>query len=267
MINEREVFCEESYELLEDIEVTLLRLKGAPQDQELLNHLFRNFHTIKGSGAMFGFERVAAFTHRVESVIDAIRKGEIAFTPALIDPLLQARDLILGLIEADDQADEPLLASQTAELFSEINAITTSGQERSAGPKKIPTDLRILIIEDDFTCRFILQDFLSAFGTPHIAVDGYEAVVAIKRALTEKKEYDLVCLDIMMLGIDGKKVAEEIRRLEATPGVRNRSKIVMTSSVNDPGVIDSLLAKGDCDLYLVKPVSLKKMGEYIRQSF
>ncbi len=267
MFDEREVFREESYELLEDIEATLLQLKGAPQDQELLNHLFRNFHTIKGSGAMFGFEHVSAFTHTIENVIDAIRKGEIAFTPALIDPLLHARDLILGLIEADDQVDEQLLASQSEELFAEINAITNSGEERRPESKKIPTDLRILIVEDDFICRFILQDFLTAFGTPHIAVDGYEAVVAIKRALTEKKEYDLVCLDIMMLGIDGKKVAEEIRRLEATSGVRQQSKIVMTSSVNDEGVINSLLAKGECDLYLVKPVSLKKLGEYIRQSF
>jgi chemotaxis protein histidine kinase CheA len=267
MSEEREVFLEESYELLEDIESTLLHLKAAPLDKELLNHLFRNFHTIKGSGSMFGFDQVAAFTHTIESVIDAIRKGEFAFTPALVDPLLIARDTILRLIEVGDSGDGQGLASQTAELLAEINAIVGRGQERTPEPKKIPTNLRILIVEDDFTSRFILQDFLSAYGTPHIAVDGYEAVVAIKRAFTEKKEYDLVCLDIMMLGIDGKKVAEEIRRLESDLIGRKKSKIVMTSAVNDEETINSLLANSYCDLYLVKPVSIKKLAAYIRESF
>lgn len=263
MSEEQAIFLEESYELLEDIESTLLRLKDTPQDQELLNHLFRNFHTIKGSGAMFGFEQVSAFTHRIENVIDAIRKGEYLFTPALVDPLLIARDTILRLIESGGS----VAGQETEELLAEINAIVGSGKAGGPEARKSPSDLRILIVEDDFVSRFILQDFLSAFGTPHIAVDGYEAVVAIRRAFTEQKEYDLICLDIMMLGIDGKKVAEEIRRLETKLGARKRAKIVMTSSVDDPETINSLLANGLCDLYLVKPVSIKKLAAYIRDSF
>jgi len=97
---EAEIFREEAHELLDDIEAALLELKEAPADNELINRLFRAFHTIKGSGAMFGFQQVADFTHQVETAIDMVRRNELAVSEDFLDVLFQARDLIGKMVDA-----------------------------------------------------------------------------------------------------------------------------------------------------------------------
>ncbi|WP_316206243.1 Hpt domain-containing protein, partial [Bradyrhizobium sp. SZCCHNR3057] len=95
-----EVFRQEASELLEALEGTLLDLGQRPEDKELVDTAFRALHTIKGSGAMFGFDQVAAFTHEFETAFDQVRKGEISPTEDLISVALAARDYIRALIEA-----------------------------------------------------------------------------------------------------------------------------------------------------------------------
>ena len=58
-------FREEAAERLAELEATLLELEESPADLELIGRAFRAMHTIKGSGAMFGFEDIAAFTHQL----------------------------------------------------------------------------------------------------------------------------------------------------------------------------------------------------------
>ncbi|WP_315790573.1 MULTISPECIES: chemotaxis protein CheA [unclassified Bradyrhizobium] len=100
-----EVFRQEASELLEALEGTLLDLGQRPEDKELVDTAFRALHTIKGSGAMFGFDQVAAFTHEFETAFDQVRKGEISPTEDLISVALAARDYIRALIEAPDDTD------------------------------------------------------------------------------------------------------------------------------------------------------------------
>ena len=85
------IYRQEAAELLEQLEHTLLDLEHAPGDADLVNTAFRALHTIKGSGAMFGFDRVAGFTHHVETAFDLVRKGQTAITPGLIAVSLAPR--------------------------------------------------------------------------------------------------------------------------------------------------------------------------------
>jgi two-component system chemotaxis sensor kinase CheA len=64
----REAYLEEAREHLLQLEEALLELEEAPEDMELIGRVFRSMHTIKGSGAMFGFDNIAEFTHEVETV-------------------------------------------------------------------------------------------------------------------------------------------------------------------------------------------------------
>lgn len=64
-----ETFKEEAYELLSELETSLLELEEAPDNEELIGRVFRAMHTIKGSGDMFGFDDIARFTHEVETVL------------------------------------------------------------------------------------------------------------------------------------------------------------------------------------------------------
>ncbi|HNQ96882.1 MAG TPA: Hpt domain-containing protein, partial [Treponemataceae bacterium] len=94
-----ETFREEAFELLGTLESNLLELEERPDDTELLSAVFRVMHTIKGSSAMFGFDRISAFSHEVESILSALRDGKIAVTAELIGNTLVSRDMILEMLE------------------------------------------------------------------------------------------------------------------------------------------------------------------------
>jgi two-component system chemotaxis sensor kinase CheA len=93
-----ETFRQEASELLEQLEQSLLDLEQTPGDSDLVNSAFRALHTIKGSGAMFGFSEVAGFVHEFETAFDKVRKGLRAATPELIAVALDAKDHVHKLI-------------------------------------------------------------------------------------------------------------------------------------------------------------------------
>ncbi len=98
----RAAFKEEAGELLGELEASLLTLEDQPEDQDIINRVFRAMHTIKGSGAMFGFDDIAAFTHEVETVFDKVRNGLFPVTKPLLDLTLAARDHIKHLLDVAD---------------------------------------------------------------------------------------------------------------------------------------------------------------------
>jgi len=101
-----ETFRVEANDLFEQLETALLDIEANPGDRELIDTAFRALHTIKGSGAMFGFERAAAFTHHVENAFDMVRKGSLAVSPTLVEIALRAKDHIRDLINAPENADK-----------------------------------------------------------------------------------------------------------------------------------------------------------------
>lgn len=125
--------------------------------------------------------------------------------------------------------------------------------------------MKILIVEDDFTSRLLLQTILSAYGECHIAVNGKEAIDAFALALEEGKPYQLICLDVMMPEVDGMEALKIIRDLEEAKGINSSVgvKIIMTTALGDPkNVIGAF--KSLCDAYLVKPVNKSKLLDYLR---
>ena len=126
--------------------------------------------------------------------------------------------------------------------------------------------MKILIVEDDFLSRTLLQEFLNSYGPSYIAVNGKEAVEAARIALEAKEPYDVICMDIMMPEMDGQTALQEIRAMEGAMGVKpdKRSKILMTTALDDPkSVVASY--RSQCDAYLVKPITRKKLTEELRK--
>jgi two-component system chemotaxis sensor kinase CheA len=107
-----DIFRVEAQELLEQIEQGLLDLSHTPADKELVAAVFRALHTLKGSGAMFGFDALAGFTHHCETAFDRVRKGEVQATPDLVVAVLNAMDHMRALAEGrpcDAHVGEALL--------------------------------------------------------------------------------------------------------------------------------------------------------------
>ena len=114
----QKVFKEEAYEKLAEIEETMLELEDSPDDSELISKAFRALHTIKGSGAMFDFNDIVAFTHDIENVYDLVRDAKIPVTKELISLTLSAHDHIKNMLDDPDNESE--------EMFKKRNEITNA---------------------------------------------------------------------------------------------------------------------------------------------
>ncbi|UZP68469.1 chemotaxis protein CheA [Desulfovibrio mangrovi] len=121
-----QAFREEAQELLAELETALLELEEAPDNSDIVDRVFRAMHTIKGSGAMFGFDDIAAFTHDVENVFDKVRNGELSVTRELLDLTLKSRDHIAHLLECSAtgaEVDTETEAQLTAQLKAMMSAV------------------------------------------------------------------------------------------------------------------------------------------------
>jgi len=128
-----ETFLQEAQDLLEQLEHSLLELESQPGNSELIDAAFRALHTIKGSGAMFGFTAVAGFTHHVETAFDRVRQGTLAVEGRLIALALAARDHIRRMIEQPGPEDEALAAPILAGLQA-LLAAQAAAPARPAAP-------------------------------------------------------------------------------------------------------------------------------------
>jgi len=89
-----QVFFDETEELLAEMEKLLLAIDVAAPDEEELNAIFRAAHSIKGGAATFGLTDLTDITHVLESLLDKIRKGEMALTTEHVDAFLAAKDTL-----------------------------------------------------------------------------------------------------------------------------------------------------------------------------
>lgn len=125
--------------------------------------------------------------------------------------------------------------------------------------------LRILIVEDDLTSQRLLAHFLGEYGRCEIAGDGETAVAMFRLAIEVEHRYDLVCLDIMMPGMDGHEALRAMRGLEEAHGIAREegARIVITSALDDSkSVLEAFDAR--CDGYLVKPYEKTRITDELR---
>ena len=139
----QEAFFEEAGEHLAVVEEGLLALEQHPQDLDLLNKVFRSAHSIKGTAGMFGFNAVAQFTHKMETLLDLLRNGQKALSPPIADLLLKSTDCLKTLIEAAKTGgaiDEETVQRLTTELASASGADSaqsaTGGKKTEASPAR-----------------------------------------------------------------------------------------------------------------------------------
>lgn len=128
-----QAFIEEAFELLSNLENSLLELEEDPENPELIGQVFRSLHTIKGSGSMFGFDDMARFTHTIETTFDDVREGKLAVSQELISMTLKARDLIRIMIESPDDAS---LSGDAETIIDSIQAIAKAG-DGQRGPEAV----------------------------------------------------------------------------------------------------------------------------------
>lgn len=172
-----ETFRQEARELLEQLELGLLDLEHDPSNSDLINSTFRALHTIKGSGAMFGFTDVAGFVHEFETAFDRVRKGLSPATPDLIAIALDAKDHVHVLIEtpaaagnAGDEILERLRNMVSTDRFPELPMPKERAPAPAAGPTPAAGPKR-------WRLRFTLPKDALLYGTnPLLLLDEIRAI-------------------------------------------------------------------------------------------
>ena len=120
-----QVFFEEAGENLDNMEQLLLNLDIENPDDEQMNAIFRCAHSIKGGAATFGFNDVAELTHQMETLLDKLRRHELAPTSPMVDVLLQSGDALKAQLARHQGSGAD--AVDTSDLLSSIRTLVDGG--------------------------------------------------------------------------------------------------------------------------------------------
>jgi two-component system chemotaxis response regulator CheY len=262
-------YLAECREHLAAVEADLIAMeKGGPEvDEERVNRAFRSVHSVKGGAGFFDLIKIRDLAHRAEDVLALVRSHRMVLTPARASVLFRAvdrLDLLLQSPATSNDADIGEIMAELALLSADRPATARGGFAIPAAPA--PSGRmrpRILLAEDDFASRLMLQTFLSRYGECHVAVNGREAVEAFRAAVELGQRYDLICMDIMMPEMDGREAVRQVRAMEEAEGTLSTygAKILMTTAVDDVKEVIACF-KELCDGYLMKPIDL---GELLAQ--
>jgi len=113
----QEVFIQEAQELLQELEESLLELENNIDDLDIVARIFRAMHTIKGSGAMFGFENMAHLVHDIETAYDMVRNGALKVSKDMLDYSLKSCDVIKEMLQDSEMKPDSKEAIEILTFF------------------------------------------------------------------------------------------------------------------------------------------------------
>ena len=131
-----EDFLVEAGEILEQLSEQLVDLEQQPDDRDLLNTIFRGFHTVKGGAGFLQLDAMVECCHKAENLFDLLRNGELAVTPELMDVVLQALDAVNNMFESVRNGVEPEHAP--AELLQRLIDFASAPQAAVPEPAATP---------------------------------------------------------------------------------------------------------------------------------
>ena len=158
------VFRTEAAECLEAIEAGLLDLTHKLDDKDVVDAVFRGLHTLKGSGSMFGFDALAAFTHHCETAFDRVRKGEVPATAELVAAVLAAQDHMRALVDRPDADHGDTGQQLLAQLQAAVGG-TSAGQDTASALAPVATAAPVAAKTTTWRIRFSLPSNSMANGT------------------------------------------------------------------------------------------------------
>jgi len=134
-------FIVETNELLERLDFQLVELEKTPDNTDLLNDVFRSFHTVKGTSGFLGLDKLTKVTHRCEDILNKLRKGEARLNSSIMDGILDAFDKIKELVACiETNKNENVEIQATIDLLIGIIASMESGSEGEEEPASVAAE-------------------------------------------------------------------------------------------------------------------------------
>ncbi len=171
-------FLVEATELVEGLGEQLRDLEDSPTDKDLLNAVFRGFHTIKGGAGFLGLTPLIEVCHRAENVFDKIRVGAVSYDAVAADIMIRAFDVISDFItELNEGARE--LEDADNGLLLELDGITSGEVKKPTSTSKEPLNAKLSLgdevdpdgdmTDEEFEALLSQRDSLES---PELAVSG-----------------------------------------------------------------------------------------------
>ncbi|HHS48685.1 MAG TPA: chemotaxis protein CheA [Desulfurella acetivorans] len=132
-------FIVETTELLEGLDEDLVALEKSPKDADLLNKVFRAFHTIKGSSSFLGFDKITQLTHKLEDLLNSLRRFDLELTPSIMDAILSSIDKLKTMVDMvrKNQAIDSINIEQEIQRLISAQENNSQTQEE---PKEEPKE-------------------------------------------------------------------------------------------------------------------------------
>jgi two-component system chemotaxis response regulator CheY len=202
------------------------------------------------------------------AVLNQVNHKQRSLNPQVIELAIRG----LKLLDQEGAASLKALEGVCLEIEKRLTPVTdgqadachAANTEDTSQFIKPSAQTRILIVEDDLVSRRTLSHFMGKIGQCDVATTGAEGIVSFLLALEEGAPYSLLLLDIMIPGVNGHQLLQQVRRLEAViPRMKTEPcKIIMVSGLEDKNSVLSAFREG-CEGYLVKPIDFSKMDEML----
>jgi len=174
-------FLIEAGEILEQLNEQLVDLEHRPDDYDLLNAVFRGFHTIKGGAGFLGIDPLVTVCHRAEDVFNVLRQGQRQVDPVLMDAVLQVLDVVnemFALVQSGEEPDEadPQLIETLHQLA--VPAGETAETPQQAEPAPAPEPEPAVVTAEEMVAE-ATDDTLSdpALGGDEITEEEFEKLL------------------------------------------------------------------------------------------
>ena len=174
-------FLVEAGEILEQLQEQLVDLENNPEDADLLNAIFRGYHTVKGGAGFLSLTELVEICHGAENVFDVMRNGQRTLTPELMDIILQATDVVVEMFERV-KARDPLEPADAhlVDLLHKLSRPETpdenifgASEESATAPESVVAEPELVIEEP--TAQ--VPSGTSDGGIDEITEDEFEALL------------------------------------------------------------------------------------------
>lgn len=184
-------FLVEAGEILDLLGEQLVELEQSPNDLELLNAIFRGFHTVKGGAGFLAIHALVEVCHSAEDVFNLLRQGDMQVTSELMDVILQVVDVVNDMFEQVRAGNEPEAADPA--LLEQLNALKTgeqaSEQAAEAATETISSDPVPVIAPPDAVADIVEQEFESMLEAGD---EGQSVAAGDNDEITEEEFEDLL---------------------------------------------------------------------------
>ncbi len=158
-------FITEALEYIEEIEVNILNLEQNPEDKEIINTIFRPFHSVKGVAGFLNLDEIRDLSHCLENLLDKARNGNLLVTPPMIDAVLDGADTLKSMIGAlkDNMEGKgpPQSSFDLLPLKERINMV-----ENGLEPVKDRKKVGEILVEGGVISKDVLDESLKVATTP-----------------------------------------------------------------------------------------------------